>query len=169
MADQGRQRPEPRPTSSGGALRDDAATTEGPLCRREFIASGRSRFCSDSCRKIAWRRRNQPGRAPLVVPPPGVARRLITVYECDGCGDRAVGDQYCEACSTFMRRVGVGGSCPHCDGAVAVTDLVAGAVVDTPTRVQPTRSRTDPPRSSVTTTTKAPSGATKAATRSRRR
>jgi hypothetical protein len=51
-------------------------------------------------------------------------RRTITVYECDGCGTRTLGEQYCAQCRTFMRRVGVGGYCPSCDEPVAVSDLL---------------------------------------------
>jgi DNA polymerase II large subunit len=48
----------------------------------------------------------------------------MTVYECAGCGGRAVGEQRCAECSTFMRRVGLGGACPSCDEAITVADLI---------------------------------------------
>jgi len=48
----------------------------------------------------------------------------ITVYECDACGERAVGRQRCDGCSTFMRRVGLGGACPCCDEAITVAELL---------------------------------------------
>jgi DNA polymerase II large subunit len=51
----------------------------------------------------------------------------MTVYECD-CGARAVGRQRCTECGTFMRRVGIGGACPHCDEPVAVVELVGPEV-----------------------------------------
>jgi predicted RNA-binding Zn-ribbon protein involved in translation (DUF1610 family) len=91
-----------------------------------------------------------PGRAPAVlqhrlpqdrVPPPAPttrpgdhrpgrpARREITVYECPDCGDRYLGEQRCEGCGTFARRVGIGGACPNCDGPVAISDLLDQAVV----------------------------------------
>ena len=56
--------------------------------------------------------------------PPAQPRRPITVYECDSCGARDLGTQYCGDCHTFMRRVGVGGTCPSCFEAVAVTELL---------------------------------------------
>ena len=56
-------------------------------------------------------------------------RRPITVYECDGCGARAVGQQRCEDCGTFMRKLGLGGPCPHCDEPVAVVELLDQEVV----------------------------------------
>src|SRR5664280_637486 len=46
-----------------------------------------------------------------------------------GCGERQLGEQRCETCRTFTRRIGVGGPCPHCDEPVAVTDLLAQAVI----------------------------------------
>ena len=58
-------------------------------------------------------------------------RRPITVYECDACGTRALGEQRCADCTTFMRTVGIGGSCPCCDEPVAVAELVGEEVVAT--------------------------------------
>jgi hypothetical protein len=60
---------------------------------------------------------------PVVVPA-RMVRRPVTVYECDGCGARSLGSQYCEECRTFMRRVGFGGCCPACDEPVAIDDLL---------------------------------------------
>jgi hypothetical protein len=103
--------------------RDDRATIACPICDRVFAAFGRGRYRSDGCRKKAWRRRHQPARIPTIVPGPGVPRRPITVYECV-CGYRALGEQRCEECGSFMSRVGVGGLCPNCDAPVAVTELL---------------------------------------------
>lgn len=50
--------------------------------------------------------------------------REHTVYECPDCGERLLGEQRCEDCGRFARRVGAGGHCPHCDELVAVTDLL---------------------------------------------
>ena len=36
------------------------------------------------------------------------------VYECRDCGERQAGIRRCEDCNLFMRRLGPGGSCPHC-------------------------------------------------------
>ena len=105
----------------------DGVTTPCPVCQRRFVLIGRRRFCSDACRALAYRRRRDASRTNLVVP---VARprRPITVYECDGCGGRALGDQRCEQCGTFMRRVGIGGCCPSCDEPIAVAELVGQEV-----------------------------------------
>jgi hypothetical protein len=56
-------------------------------------------------------------------------RRPITVYECNTCGRRAVGEQRCTDCTTFMRSVGIGGSCPCCDEPIAIAELLAEEVI----------------------------------------
>ncbi|MGH9087195.1 MAG: hypothetical protein ACRDYZ_03655 [Acidimicrobiales bacterium] len=101
-----------------------------PVCQDAFVPTGRQKFCSDACRSAAYRRRREQRPAPLVVPK-SQPRRPITVYECDACGARSLGDQYCANCSTFMRKVGIGGSCPSCDDPVAVAELVGEGVIAT--------------------------------------
>lgn len=101
--------------------RHDGVTMACPVCGRALTPGGRRRFCSDACRAAAFRRRRGAGR-PVAVPA-AVSRVPITVYECDACGERAVGRQRCDGCSTFMRRVGIGGACPCCDEAITVTEL----------------------------------------------
>jgi hypothetical protein len=78
---------------------------------------------SDRCRQEAFRRRHQATVPEVPLPPKG-KRRAVTVYACDSCGERALGEQYCEECRTFMRSLGRGDLCPHCGGAVAVSDLL---------------------------------------------
>lgn len=105
--------------------RDDTATTLCPVCQRLFAPWGRARYCSDGCRKRAWRLRHQPPPVPPpIVPAPGRSRRPITVYECSSCGIRALGQQRCDECGSFMGRVGIGGLCPECEAPVAVNDLL---------------------------------------------
>ncbi len=104
--------------------RDDGATLPCPVCGSAFVATGRRRYCSDTCRRAAWARSHQPPPAPVVVSAPVGSRRAHTVYECDGCGQRALGEQRCEDCGTFMRRLGYGGRCPRCDEAVAANELI---------------------------------------------
>src|SRR5580658_7636104 len=97
-----------------------------PVCGSPFEPRGRRRHCSDACRAAAWRRRHAP-EAPLPPPlPPKGRRRAMTVYTCDGCDARALGEQRCDECNTWMRAVGVGGLCPCCDAPVAVTELTEG-------------------------------------------
>ncbi len=47
-----------------------------------------------------------------------------TVYECPDCAERFVGRRRCDDCGVFCRRVGPGGSCPHCGDPVALGDLL---------------------------------------------
>lgn len=95
------------------------------MCQVSFDPAPNQRYCSKVCRDTAWRRRRQAPAAPIDVPPQ-LPRRPFTVYECEACGTRSVDNQRCEDCGSFMRRIGLGGSCPHCDGAVAVADLLDG-------------------------------------------
>jgi hypothetical protein len=46
------------------------------------------------------------------------------IYECPCCGERQAGTRRCEDCNLFMRRLGPGGNCPHCDEPVLITDLL---------------------------------------------
>jgi hypothetical protein len=127
----------PAADTARSSSRDDAATRLCPVCERPYIASGRAVYCSDGCRKKAWRRRRTPRRAPVVVPAPGRPLRPVTVYACEACGTAALGVQRCDECGAFMTRVGIGGLCPHCEGPVAVCDLVE---VDIVTVAAPSRS-----------------------------
>ena len=97
-------------------------TMARPVCGDPFIRAGRRRSCSDACRAAAYRRRRAAAR-PVVAVPDGASRAPLTVYECDDCGSRAVGEQRCADCSSFRRRVGIGGACPHCDEAITVAEL----------------------------------------------
>jgi hypothetical protein len=99
-------------------VRDDTATTLCGMCGGVFTPQGRQRYCSTTCRQHAWRRRQQAPTAPVPAKP-------TTVYECDSCGERALGEQYCDQCRTFRRRVGPGGPCPHCDELVALQDIIS--------------------------------------------
>jgi hypothetical protein len=109
-----------------GPSRNDSVTLQPcPVCHRGFLPSGRRRHCSDACRQAAWRRRHLASPPEVPLPPKG-ARRAVSVYECDECGARAIGEQYCAECRTFMKALGRGGACPHCDEPVAVVDLLEG-------------------------------------------
>ena len=122
---------EPAPTDPTPS-RDDHGTTPCLVCQRPFAPIGRQTYCSTACRKTAFRRRHQQA-GPAVTVPTSRPRREITVYECPDCGERLLGEQRCPDCHTFARRVGVGGACPHCEGPVAVTDLLDQAVITTTT------------------------------------
>ncbi len=101
----------------------DSVTMTCPVCQGPFMPVGRQRYCGDACRATAYRRRRDADRSPVVVPK-NEFRKPITVYECDGCGARAVGEQRCEECRTFMRRVGIGGACRSCEEPVSIEDLL---------------------------------------------
>jgi hypothetical protein len=101
--------------------RDDATTITCPLCQQPFTPAGRQRYCTDRCRKTAFRRRHQD--QPAIVVPAAQPRREHTIYECPDCGQRLLGEQRCPDCATFARRIGPGGPCPHCDEPVAIADL----------------------------------------------
>jgi predicted RNA-binding Zn-ribbon protein involved in translation (DUF1610 family) len=114
--------------------RDDSGTNRCPVCQARFTPMGRQAYCSTACRKTAFRRRHHQPAAAVTVPA-AQPRRQITVYECPDCGERLLGEQRCEGCNTFARRVGIGGSCPHCDEPVAIKDLINETTVTTaPTR-----------------------------------
>jgi hypothetical protein len=99
-------------------VRDDAATITCPVCGSAFASFGRRRHCSTACRQAAWRRRHAAPVEPLVSKPD-------VVYECPSCEQRLLGEQRCEDCNTFARRLGPGGPCPCCDEMIAVTELLA--------------------------------------------
>jgi predicted RNA-binding Zn-ribbon protein involved in translation (DUF1610 family) len=124
--------------------RDDPATMVCPTCQTHFTPTGRQRYCGTPCRKTAFRRRHQNPPITVAVPT-AQPRRQNTIYECPNCGERLLGEQRCQQCATFTRRVGIGGPCPHCDGAVAVGDLLDTEMtitVTTSPRKTPTASTT---------------------------
>jgi hypothetical protein len=101
-------------------VRNDDATMACAVCGTVFRRSGRRRHCSDACRQAAWRRRSHAPVAPLGAKPD-------TVYQCPSCETRFLGEQRCEDCNTFARRLGAGGLCPCCEEPVAVSELLAPA------------------------------------------
>ena len=103
--------------------RHDTVTTTCPVCNQPFTPNRRRRFCTDACKATAYRRRHNPQPAPVNVAP-GQPRRPITVYECATCANRALGQQRCDDCHTFMTRIGYGGLCPTCSEPIAVNDLL---------------------------------------------
>ena len=103
----------------------DRVTTTCPVCQRSFTPVGRQAYCCGACRAAAYRRRRDNARPPVTVPA-ARPRRPLTVYECDHCGARAVGEQHCADCATFTRRVGTGGTCPCCEQPITVNELLDG-------------------------------------------
>jgi hypothetical protein len=109
-------------TPPGFPSRHDGVTTACPACQRPFTPAGRRRYCSGACRALAYRRRRDAAQAAIVIPQ-ARPRRPGTVYECGSCGHRALGNQRCDQCGTFMRRAGTGGCCPACDEPVTIAEL----------------------------------------------
>ncbi|MGH8921946.1 MAG: hypothetical protein ACRD0H_26995 [Actinomycetes bacterium] len=138
---------------------DDIETTTRrgrcPVCHTQFTPIRRQRFCSDSCRKTAWRRRHNADPPTPRAVPAAAHRRDHTIYACPECDTRYHAQQRCADCNTWCTRVGPGGLCPHCDEPVAVTDLIEPLhhrrprparplTRDHPTRGQITGARPDP-------------------------
>jgi hypothetical protein len=110
---------------------DDMATTSSlrscPVCGTPFVRVRRQRYCSDTCRRTAWRRRHAAVQPEPALIPATRRRRDSTVYECGDCETRYLGEQWCLDCVRPCRRIGVGGLCPHCDEPVAIPDLLTAA------------------------------------------
>ena len=107
---------------------DGRAGRSCPVCRTA-ITSARARYCSDACKQRAYRLR-QPDRAPADLDALAADLRsrqaLVAhiVYECPTCEARFLGEQRCPDCHVFCRRLGLGGSCPHCDDPVTLAELL---------------------------------------------
>jgi hypothetical protein len=102
--------------------RNDGATIVCPRCERAFQPVGRQRVCSPACRQALWRRQHATARPAI----PSRSPRTTTVYCCPECQARYLGQQRCEDCGVFCRRLGPGGLCPHCDEPVTLQDLLPG-------------------------------------------
>lgn len=103
---------------------NDPVTIPCPVCATPFEVSGKRRFCSDNCRVTAHRRRHQSEPIDTVPVPAKTHRKASTVYECASCEARALGEQRCNDCGSFMNRVGYGGLCPCCDEPVTIDELL---------------------------------------------
>ena len=96
-----------------------------PVCWTPFTKIGRQRYCTQTCRKTAWKRRHAtPVEVTEPVVPQGIRRRDITIYACPTCETRYHGEQWCHDCNQPCTRVGLGGLCPHCSEPVAISDLL---------------------------------------------
>jgi hypothetical protein len=101
--------------------RNDTAAC--PACGQPFTRAGRRRWCSDACRQAGWRRRHPEPAAAMALTPRRPDRNH-TVYQCTDCGQRYLGQQRCDDCRTFCRRIGRGGACPSCEEPVAIADII---------------------------------------------
>ena len=107
--------------------RDDSVTTQ-PSCAScsspLATARGRQRYCNPACRQRAYRDRQ--GHPDNTVAAPARGRRSSGVYQCPDCETRYAGQQRCEDCNVFCVRIGTGGTCPHCEEAVTLDELLLG-------------------------------------------
>ncbi|MDQ6839825.1 MAG: hypothetical protein M3137_16240 [Actinomycetota bacterium] len=100
------------------AVSDDSATAAAcPVCAASFERAGRQRFCSVACRQSAWRSKRSAPIQPVVA-------KSDTVYACPDCDARYLGEQRCDACNTWCRRLGPGSLCPCCDEPISISELV---------------------------------------------
>ena len=112
-------------TTAPPAPRTDPNQLLCPVCWTPFTKVGRQRYCTDSCRKTAWTRRHT-NTAVITEPvvPQAIRRRDVTIYSCPTCDTRYHGQRWCHDCNQPCTRIGLGGTCPHCDEPVAITDLI---------------------------------------------
>ena len=108
-------------------LRNDTPTPSQSrvcaACECHFPDRGRKAYCSDACRQRSFRLRQRPADELQL----GFATRLpktAIVYQCPTCDATFLGQQRCDECGIFGRRLGPGGPCPHCDEVVAISDLL---------------------------------------------
>ena len=114
----------PETPNSEDPPRDGSVTaTSCPICASPLIGRADQRFCSPACRQAAHRRRTRPPTIPTTVAT-GRSRREHTIYECDDCGQRLTGQQWCPDCQRPCRRIDFGGPCPNCGEAITITDLI---------------------------------------------
>ncbi|MCA1698849.1 MAG: hypothetical protein LC790_08110 [Actinobacteria bacterium] len=94
------------------------------VCATPLAGRADQRFCSPTCRQTAHRRRVGAAvtRAPVL--PLGQSRRANSIYECDDCGERLIGEQWCPDCQRPCRRLDFGGPCPSCGDAVTIAELI---------------------------------------------
>lgn len=103
--------------------RDATVTATCPCCQRP-TTTGRGRlYCSPACRQAAYRRRHTTTVSPAPLPTTRT-RRDTTVYTCPDCDTRTVAQQRCDDCNTFNRRLGIGGTCPHCEEPITIEELL---------------------------------------------
>ena len=97
------------------------------ICGKD-VSSTRAKYCTRAHQQYAYRLRHQTPTADLTRVRKALQRRKAlvahTIFECGGCGERFLGERRCGDCNVFARAVGLGGSCPECDAAVLVDDLL---------------------------------------------
>jgi len=111
-------------TASRDDDRDDTSRP-CPSCSQPFTRTGRQTYCTPACRQKAYRTRIIASElAHTPPPPPQRRRREITIYQCPNCEEVFLGEQWCPDCQRPCRRLGLGGTCPHCTEPVTVDQLL---------------------------------------------
>jgi hypothetical protein len=75
---------------------------------------------------VAFRRRRSHQLRARELSPDNLvpAGRNHVVFECPECETRYLGEQRCEACNKFCRRVGLGGTCCGCNDIITIEELL---------------------------------------------
>jgi hypothetical protein len=119
--------------SSDTLIRDGSREGSGCLVCGGSVSSSRARYCSRAHQQRAFRLRHQTSLPDLQRLRQDLQRRRAvvaqTVYECQSCGERLVGERRCPACNLFSRAIGLGGHCPECDTPLLLVDLLGEEVV----------------------------------------
>jgi ribosomal protein L32 len=114
-------------------IRDGSRDGSGCLVCGGALSSSRARYCSRAHQQRAFRLRHQTELPDLQCLRQELQRRRAvvahTIYECQSCGERRVGERRCPDCNLFSRAIGLGGQCPECDTPVLLVDLVGEEVV----------------------------------------
>ena len=97
--------------------------TNCQVCATALHGRTDQRYCTPACRQAAYRNRTDPPSRQAQPLPLGRSRREHTVYECGGCGQRLLGEQWCPDCQRPARRLGPGAECPSCGDPITITDL----------------------------------------------
>ena len=117
-------------------MRDGSRDGSGCLVCGGALSSSRARYCSRAHQQRAFRLRHQTKLPDLQRLRQELQRRRAgvahTIYECQSCGERLVGERRCPDCGVFSRAIGLGGHCPECDTPLVLVDLLGEEVVSTP-------------------------------------
>jgi hypothetical protein len=97
------------------------------------VSSSRARYCSRAHQQRAFRLRHRTNLPNLQRLRQELQRRRAvvaqTIYECQSCGQRLVGERRCPDCHLFTRAIGLGGHCPECDTPLLLVDLLGEEVI----------------------------------------
>jgi len=120
-------------TSLDTPIRDGSREGSGCLVCGKTLQSTRARYCSRAHQQRAFRLRHQTSLPDLQRLRRDLQRRRAvvaqTIYECQSCGERLVGERRCPECNLFTRAIGLGGHCPECDTPLLLVDLLGEEVV----------------------------------------